>query len=56
MTVSEIQTIVKIMLTADGGCGHCAGELVKQLIDKFPSFKDEIIKEFKVEYSWAFKS
>ena len=46
MNTETATKILKIMLSADGGCGTCAGHLIRMFVDKF-GFKEEAIKKFK---------
>jgi len=49
MTKKEIETIVKIMHTADGGCSHCAKALVDKLGTLLPQHQPEIKKAWNNE-------
>ena len=40
MDRAEARTVALIMLTADGGCLYCACNLIDQLADAFPEYKD----------------
>ena len=55
MTKNEIEQITKIMMTADGGCGHCASELLKQLDKECPGFTEVIQEIWFKEYDCDFR-
>ena len=44
LTEEEVRTICEIMMTTDGGCNHCAYDLLIKFGDKFPAFQQFIIK------------
>lgn len=39
MIKEEAEKVVKILLTADGGCEYCVSSLLKLFCGKFPEFK-----------------
>jgi tryptophanyl-tRNA synthetase len=55
MTKNEIEQIAEIMMTADGGCGHCVSELLEQLEETFPEFKETIEEVWNKEYDCDFR-
>ncbi len=55
MTKKEIIEIAKIMMSADGGCGSCASDLLNQLNKKFPRFTEVIQKVWEPEYESDFR-
>ncbi len=36
MTPGEVAAVAAIVATADGGCGHCVGQLAESLHYRFP--------------------
>jgi hypothetical protein len=52
MTKYEANTIVGIMLHADGGCSFCAYELIQRFISAFPDYeaiaRDRFSEEFEI--------
>lgn len=50
MTENEAVKVLKIMTTADSGCGSCARELMKKFAKFFPEHEQTAIKIFKQEY------
>ena len=38
MTLEEAQEVAAIAVTADGGCGYCARDLLAKLQESFPQF------------------
>lgn len=49
MVEQDVVNIVKIMLTADGGCNICAMRLCHMLIEYYPQFTDLIVRTFNEE-------
>ncbi|KKL87500.1 hypothetical protein LCGC14_1934110 [marine sediment metagenome] len=43
------------MMTADGGCGSCASELLTKLDKRFPGFTEVIQKVWYPEYESDFR-
>jgi hypothetical protein len=52
MDEDEARAVIRIMLSADGGCSYCAKDLIKLFKDSFPehaNIADEMYKKFEVE-------
>jgi hypothetical protein len=47
MTQEEATKVASILLTADGGCSHCANNLFKNIAEIFPEFDWEALKKTK---------
>lgn len=47
MKLEEAIKIVEILLSADGGCKYCAGELIKAFINEFPEYNELAKEAFK---------
>ena len=39
MEISEARLVGQVVAMADGGCGHCVGNLVEYLNEDFPQFR-----------------
>jgi hypothetical protein len=50
MIKEEAEKIIKILLTADGGCEYCVSSLLKSFYQKFPEFRELAEKAFRVEF------
>lgn len=50
MTIQEAESVVKIMLTADGGCPPCVSRLLLQFVEKFPEFEKLCAASYKAEF------
>ena len=50
MTEAEAKEIVKIMLTADGGCSVCSADLLTRLVRSFPEYKKTTEDLYKQEF------
>jgi len=50
MTKDEAEKVATIMLQADGGCGHCAFELMKLFVAEFPEYEELTKKVYESEY------
>jgi len=48
MLQHEASTVASIACTADGGCSHCATQLLDRLIYSFP--------EWRSEFEWAYRA
>ena len=47
MNKKEAEKIIRILLTADGGCEFCASELLGLFCKEFPEFREIAEKIFK---------
>ncbi|GEM_PF-1991631 len=47
MNTESAKKIIKILLSADGGCKFCASELLELFIKQFPEYKDLAKELFK---------
>ena len=58
MTKEEAEEVLGIMLTADGGCSHCASALFRQFLGEWPSFIEEAkrlwLERFEEEYRYHY--
>ena len=52
MTTDEAAKVAGVALDADGGCSHCAGELIRQLMKLFPEHADVFEGAFEREFGW----
>jgi len=43
----EAEEVLKILLTADGGCEYCVESLLKLFCEKFPEFSELAERVFK---------
>jgi hypothetical protein len=50
MTTEELNQVIKIMLSADGGCKFCASSLLIRLDETFPGNTAAIKQAFLVEF------
>lgn len=50
MTTEEADKIIRILLTADGGCGHCVGDLMEAFAQDFPAFRDAVGEAYRAEF------
>jgi len=47
MDRKEAEKVIKILLTADGGCEYCVSDLLKLFCKEFPEFRKLTEKAFK---------
>ena len=50
MNKQEAEKVIKILLTADGGCEYCASALIKLFYKEFPEFKSLAEEFFKEQF------
>lgn len=43
MKISELEDVIGIILTADGGCTACVFSLLKLLAESFPEWSERIV-------------
>lgn len=47
----DVNTVISIMLTADGGCGVCVRDLLKQLGGDYPKHRSRINRAYEREFN-----
>jgi hypothetical protein len=47
MNRKEAEKVVRILLTADGGCEYCVSSLLKLFSENFPEFKELAQEAFR---------
>jgi hypothetical protein len=50
MRQEEAEKVIKMMLTADGGCEYCVADLLKLFCKEFPKYVDSAKKAFKEKF------
>lgn len=50
MNMKEAEKIIRILLTADGGCEYCASNLLSLFCKEFPEFKELAENIFKATF------
>jgi len=51
MTKEEAERVIRILLTADGGCQYCARDLLTSFCEEFPEFKELAEDIFKTIFT-----
>ena len=51
MEEKEARQVLRIMMTADGGCSHCAFDLMKKFLEVWPEHK-AVAKEIWDEFDY----
>ena len=47
MRKEEAEEVIKIMLSADGGCEYCVADLLQLFCTRFPDYKEPAEKAFR---------
>lgn len=55
MTPEEAKEVIAILCRADGGCEHCASNLINLFLRKFPNFEREVQAVYKVVFDSTFE-
>lgn len=50
MNKKEAERIIRILLTADGGCKYCASNLLSLFRKEFPEFREQAEDIFKATF------
>lgn len=51
MNGKEAEKVVRILLTADGGCEYCVSSLLKLFCENFPEFKELAQEAFRNRFN-----
>lgn len=51
MNKKEAKKVIKILITADGGCQYCVSDLLKLFSKEFPEFKELAEDIFKKKFN-----
>lgn len=46
MIVADVEKVMKIFLTVDGGCSSCCSDAIRSFMEEFPEFSLEELWEF----------
>lgn len=55
MDKQEAEKIIKILLTADGGCEYCSASLIKLFCKQFPDFRPLAEESFNKKFGLNIK-
>ncbi len=51
MNLEEAEKVVRILLTADGGCECCVSSLLELFCENFPQFKERAQRAFRKRFN-----
>lgn len=51
MNKQEAEKVIKILLTADGGCEYCSADLIERFNKQFPEFEALSDKSFRKAFA-----